>query len=169
MRTEFSRMPGEARLWIFAAERVLTDDEQQQLFDELDGFLEEWKAHGEPLSAARDLRYGQFLLVAADESTAGASGCSIDALTGVLRRVEGRLGVELASNAPVFYRDEQGVRRVTRARFAKMAGTGEVTPAVTVFDNTIARVADVREGRWERPARESWHARAFFAPVPATP
>lgn len=161
-------MPGDARLWIFAAERALDAAEQRELFAELDAFLDEWKAHGEPLSAARDLRYGQFLLVAADESAAGASGCSIDALTGVLRRVEGRLGVELATNAPVFYRDEQGVRRVTRAQFTKMAAAGEVTPDVTVFDNTAARVADVREGRWERPARESWHARAFFAAVPTT-
>ena len=169
MRTEFSRMPGDARLWIFAAERVLTADEQRQLFDELDAFLDEWRAHGEPLSAARDLRYGQFLMVSADESTAGASGCSIDALTSVLRRVEGRLGVELANHAPVFYRDEQGVRRVTRAQFAQRAGAGEITADAIVFDNTAGRVADVREGRWERPARESWHARAFFAPASTTP
>ena len=168
MRTEFSRMPGEARLWIFAAERALNEEEQRELFAELDGFLEEWRAHGQPLSAARDLRHGQFLMVAADESTAGASGCSIDALTGVLRRLEQRLGVELANHAPVFYRGREGVGRVTRAQFARMAAAGEVTPDTTIFDNTASRVADVREGRWERPARESWHARAFFGAVPTS-
>jgi hypothetical protein len=166
MRTEFSRMPGEARLWIFAAERALNEDEQRELFAELDAFLEEWRAHGQPLSAARDLRYGQFLMVAADESAAGASGCSIDALTGVLRRLEQRLGVELANHAPVFYRTQAGVGRVTRAQFARMAAAGDVTPDTTIFDNAASRVADVHEGRWERPARESWHARAFFAGVP---
>jgi hypothetical protein len=29
-------------------------------------------------------------------------------------------------------------------------------------------VADLEDGRWEVPARDSWHARAFFGGVSAT-
>jgi hypothetical protein len=36
-----------------------------------------------------------------------------------------------------------------------------------VFNNTLSRVAELEGGQWEVPARDSWHARAFFAGVAA--
>jgi hypothetical protein len=31
-----------------------------------------------------------------------------------------------------------------------------------VFNNTLSRVAELQNGRWEVPAGDSWQARAFF-------
>jgi hypothetical protein len=161
MRIPFSSLPADARLWIFAAERPLTDDEQTRLLGVVDEFLEGWRAHGHPLSAARELRYGQFLLVAVDESQEGASGCSIDAMTRSLTELERQLGVELLNHAPVLYRTPQGVRRATRPAFGERARAGEITPDTIVFNNTVTRVGDLAD-RWEVPARASWHGKAFF-------
>lgn len=168
MLVDFSQLPPDARLWIFAAARPLTAGEQQQLLDSVDAFLAEWKAHGHPLAAGRDVRYGQFLFVAVDESAAGASGCSIDAMTRVLAALERDLGVELTNHGPVLYRDGGGVNRVDRAVFATLAREGAVSSDTIVFDNTLTRLSELQAGRWELPARDSWHRRAFFsAPAPA--
>src|SRR4026209_1560262 len=104
MRIPFSSLPADARLWIFAAERPLSPDEQDRLLGVVDEFLDQWKAHGHPLSAGRELRYGPVLLVAVDESQEGASGCSIDAMTRSLSELERQLGVEIANHGPVLYR-----------------------------------------------------------------
>jgi hypothetical protein len=162
MLVPFTDLPPDARLWIFAAERPLAADEQRELLRAVDSFLAGWKAHGAPLDASRDLRYGQFLLVAVDESAAGASGCSIDAMVRLLGEVEGRLGVELTNHAPVLYRTTGRVERVGRSEFAKLAREGAVTADTIVFNNTLTRLSELQEGRWELPARDSWHARAFF-------
>jgi len=37
-----------------------------------------------------------------------------------------------------------------------------VGPDTVVFDNTVTRLKDARLGRWEVPARESWHQKVFF-------
>ena len=50
---------------------------------------------------------------------------------------------------------------VPRPDFRRLAQAGEVGEETVVFDNTIGSVGDVRAGRWERPFRESWHARSF--------
>src|SRR5512144_721858 len=121
MHVPFSEMPPDARLWIFAAERPLADAEQQRLLAAVDGFLDQWPAHGAPRAAARELRYGQFLFVAVDESRTGASGCSIDAMTRVLAGLEDELGVELVNHAPVLYRAGERVTRIDRAVFAERA------------------------------------------------
>ena len=39
-----------------------------------------------------------------------------------------------------------------------------VGPDTVVFDNTVTRLKDARAGRWEGPARASWHQKTFFKP-----
>ncbi|NNF25949.1 MAG: hypothetical protein HKN73_01840 [Gemmatimonadetes bacterium] len=159
---DLEHLPDEARIWIFAADRPMPEDESRAVLEAVDGFLEDWAAHGVPLSGARDWRHDRFLVVGVDESLAPPSGCSIDALVGVLKDLEVRLGVRFLGNESVWYRTDEGVHRATRGEFKGKAQRGEVTPDVVVFDNAVTRLADLREGRWEGPARERWHGPAFF-------
>jgi hypothetical protein len=161
-KVAFDALPDDARLWIFNAARPLDGAARAAVPADVDAFLAGWAAHGAPLTAARELRYDRFLLVGVDEHAAGASGCSIDALTQRLRRLEGELGIALLENAPVLYRDGGTVHRVPRAEFQALAERGAVTPETIVFDNSVTRVGAVRRGQWETPARASWHGRAFF-------
>ena len=161
-RIAFDQLPSDARLWIFAAERPLTPAERDRVVGEADAFIDQWMAHGVPLTAARDVRYDQFVLVGVDERAAGVSGCSIDALVRRMQQLERVLGLELVNNGPVLYREGESVVRVPRDRFAELAASGTVGPGTRVFDNTLTRVGDLLAGRWEVPAERSWHKRAFF-------
>src|SRR5688572_23953942 len=143
----FDRMPGSARLWVFGASRALKGPETTQLLAATDQFLAGWSAHRVPLSTARELRYDQFLFVAADEAAAGASGCSIDALVRFMRDAEGQLGLRLTDNGLVWFRTPQDqVACVSRADFQRMADRNEVGPETIVFDNTIQTVGGLRVG-----------------------
>jgi hypothetical protein len=155
-------LPDRARLWIFAAERELAPAEREALLRDVDAFLDTWAAHGVPLTCARDWRYDRFLIVAVDEAAAGVSGCSIDALTRKLREHEARLGLALLDNGPVLFRDGDRIARVPRGRFRELAESGAVSPDTVVFDNTVQSLGALRGGRWETPARASWHGRSFF-------
>jgi hypothetical protein len=157
----FDQLPGDSRLWIFAAERPLSPAEAESLLTLVDQFLAHWKAHGVPLTTARDWRYDRFLLVGVDEASAGASGCSIDAMVRQLEQLESALGVSLLDHGPVLFRRGNAIERLPRPEFAELARQGAVSPETIVFNNTLTRLGDVREGKWETPARASWHARAF--------
>ena len=159
---EFDAMPANARVWIFAADRPLGNGERDRLLEQVDGFLDQWKAHGAPLTAARDWRYEQFLFVGVDEEAAGVSGCSIDALVHGLQALESELGTRLIDHSPVLYRDNGEIQRVSRADFTQLANAGSVRPQTTVFNNTLTSVGQVRDGKWEGPAVDSWHGQAFF-------
>jgi len=161
-RIPFEQLPSDARLWIFAAERPLSTDEGSRVLAETDAFINQWSAHGVALTAGRDLRHAQFVLVGVDERAAGVSGCSVDALVRRMQQLEAQLGVELVNNAPVLYREGDAIERVSRDRFAELAASGTVGPSTKVFDNTLTRVGDLQAGKWEVRAADTWHARAFF-------
>lgn len=154
--------PGSSRIWIFGADRQLGTAETRELLLSVDDFLRGWAAHGEPLRAARSWRYGRFLIIAVDADTVPPSGCSIDALTGVLRGLETDLGARFLGNEAVWYRDAGGaVRRASRPEFRRLARAGGVTPHTVVFDNSITELGELRGGRWEGPASQCWHATFF--------
>ena len=161
-RIPFDDMPEQARIWIFAADRPVTSDEQEVMLRETDAFLDGWVAHGVPLTNARELRYDRFLLVAVDETASGVSGCSIDAMVNNLKSLERQLALRLLDSGAVQFRSDDGIRRLARPEFASLVDSGDIGLHTTVFNNTVTTVGDVRGGRWETAASESWHAQAFF-------
>ena len=154
----FGTLPGDARVWVFAADRPLTGASADRLLAAVDQYLAQWAAHGQPLTAAREWVRDQFLAVAVDQRDAHASGCSIDGLFRTLQRLEPEIGASLVGGGRVHYRDAAGrVHTVSRDEFSERGARGEVTPATPVFDPTVAPAGDWR-ARFERPAAESWHA-----------
>lgn len=162
-RIPFDQLPDDARLWVFPASAPLDGPAEETFLARVDAFLHDWRAHGHPLTVGRDWREGRFLFVGVDERSEPPSGCSIDALLGVLKGLEGELGVGLTDHARVPYRTPAGgVVSVTRADFARGVQEGEITPATPVFDTTLTRLDALRRGRFEVPASDAWHRRAFF-------
>tara|TARA_Y100000588_G_scaffold116838_1_gene127944 strand:+ start:103 stop:594 length:492 start_codon:yes stop_codon:yes gene_type:complete len=161
-RIDFAQLPADSRVWIFSADRVLSNDQQTQLLASVDGFLAQWGAHDMPLTAGREIRYDRFLFIAVDQQRVGPSGCSVDALVRQMKTLQQELGVELVDHAPVLFRRGDEIARVAREEFLALVADGEVSLDTTVFDNTLTRLGDVRDGRWETNAARTWHGRAFF-------
>ena len=156
---EFSALPDDARVWVFAASDVLSAQAEARLLEATDAFLDGWRAHGVPLACSRELRESRFLCIAVDQHQAGASGCSIDGLFRTLRALEPQLGTSLVAGGQMYWRNDDGViARAPRATFAAMAVSGAVRPDTAVFDVTVGTLGEWRRD-FERPARASWHAR----------
>lgn len=154
---DFDRLPDDARVWVFGSDQPLDERQRARLLGAVDAYLAQWKAHGAPLTCARSWRDDRFLTVGVDQRSAGASGCSIDALFRVLQELEQALGASLVGGGRVFWRDRDGeVRSADRGDFMELAERGEIRRDTLVFDLTVTSLRDRRE-RFERPAAESWH------------
>lgn len=155
---DFDALPDDARVWVFGSGEALGDDLSAPLLRQVDAYLAQWAAHGEPLTSARQWRDQHFLVIGVDQSTAGASGCSIDALFHILQGLERSLGTSLVAGGRVFYRDARGaVQCVDRATFSARARAGEIGGDTEVFDTTVTTAAALRD-RFARTASSSWHA-----------
>ncbi len=157
-RPSLQDLSDDARLWIFGSNRTLVGPEARRLADATETFVRDWAAHGEGLTASFEWRYDRFLLIAVDERRAAASGCSIDALTHHVRELERAFRIELLDGSRVWYRGDGAIRCVGRTEFHERAKRGEVSRESIVFDLGVQSLAELRSGRWELPAGESWHA-----------
>src|SRR5687768_976881 len=157
-RVDFDDLPPDARVWVFGAANALDPSASDRLLDAVYDFLVQWNAHGAPLVCGRDWRDDRFLAVGVDQSTAGASGCSIDGLFRTLARLEPELGTSLLGGSRVYYRDAEGtVHSATRKAFNELARDGRIGPDTPVFDTPLTTASAWRD-EFERPLRESWHA-----------
>jgi hypothetical protein len=155
---EIQDLPDAARTWVFGSDRTLDASASEVLLREVDEFLSSWHAHGAPLTVGRAWKYGRFLTVAVDQSTAGASGCSIDGLFRALKTLGPELGASLVTSGLVFYRDEKGdLQSVDRERFSALSARGAIRPDTQVFDPTVTTLGEWR-ARFELEAGQSWHA-----------
>lgn len=156
-RVPFSQLPDDARVWVFGASDPITGDRADRLLSVVDDYLDEWKAHGEPLTCARDWRDDRFLVIGVDEASAGASGCSIDALFRILQQAQSSLGATIVGGGRVYYRDQDGATRCTsRSEFPRLRAAGVIDDATAVFDTTVVTGAAYRAA-FERPLNASWH------------
>jgi hypothetical protein len=153
----FSSLPDDARVWVFGAAEELPSESEAVLLSAVDGYLDDWRAHGSPLTVGRDWRDRRFLAIAVDQSDANASGCSLDALFRVLQGLEQSLGAALLGNARVYFRNEVGTVQVTdRAGFAELAHAGSVNSESHVFDLSVQTIGQWRDG-FEVAAANAWH------------
>ena len=156
----FHALPDTARLWCFGADRDLADAESEAVEASMALFVDQWTAHDQRLAGGFEWKDGRFLLVGVDERVEQASGCSIDSLLRHLRTLEAELSVNLADGRLVWFRSPDGaVRSVTRDEFRSRASRGEIGGDTPVFDLSLTEVGQLRGGRFELPASESWHSR----------
>jgi hypothetical protein len=153
MRVNIDQLSNDAHTWIFGISPALDAQQSEALLRQVDAFLDNWAAHGVPITGARELREGSFLVIAADEHRE-RSGCSIDRMFGTLKELERQLQVQILDANRIFLREGTSVRAIPRPEFRHAA-----TPDTPVFDVTAERLGDVRSGAWERRAADSWHAR----------
>lgn len=158
MLVEFNTLPDESRVWIFQASRSFSEEELEQLKQELDTFIADWTAHGSDLRAGYEIRYNRFIILALDQSLNAASGCSIDASVRFIQGLEKKYDMELLDKMNVSYKQGEFVAYKSLIDFKKMAKQKAVSKNTIVFNNLVTNKHEYLN-HWEVPAQESWHAR----------
>jgi hypothetical protein len=164
MYVPFNEMPDAARIWIYQSDRPLQISEVEHITGVLHQFTENWAAHGVPLRASFTIRHQRFIILAADESHHAASGCSIDASVGIIKKLEQDLHLNLFDRLQIAFRTASGmVVSAPAATFKKLIAAGDVLASTLVFNN-MAQTIGALKSEWEIPASQSWHKR-FFNPM----
>ncbi len=160
MYVPFDTLPDDGRIWIYQANRKLSDDEVAEISHALQEFVTGWAAHGTPLEASFELRYNRFIIIGINQATQPATGCSIDASVQFIQELEKKYDIDLLDKMNVTFRMGEHISHKPLIDFKKMAKEKAVSGSTIVFNNLVNNVGEYKEF-WEVPAEESWHSRFF--------
>lgn len=158
MLVEFNDLPDTSRIWIYQADRSLTENEISEIKQKLEVFLEQWTVHGSTLQASYEIRYKRFIIIALNQELQAASGCSIDASVNFIQQLEKEYNIELLDKMNVSYRQGDFIAYKPLLDFKKMAKQKAISQNTIVFNNLVTNKYEYLN-YWEVPARDSWHAR----------
>src|SRR2546423_1892593 len=85
----------DSKVWIYQGSRAFTNGEALQIEDMLQTFVTDWKSHGTPVKGYANLFFGWFIVLMADETATGVSGCSTDSSVRLIKDIEQKFAVQL--------------------------------------------------------------------------
>ena len=165
MHVPFETIPDHARVWIYQANRSLSDGEIRQMQQWGQQFVAQWAAHGQDLRASVAVLHHHFLVIALDEQHHAASGCSIDSSVGFVRALEEAFGkhgnpISFLNRTLVAFFQNNTVRLVPLADIKSQIADGRILPDTRMFNNVIDTKAALKD-RWLVAAQDSWLVRYF--------
>lgn len=158
MLTEFKTLPNDSRIWVYQANRKLSDIEVAEITELTEDFLTKWTAHGAELEAGVEVKYNRFIVIGLNQANASASGCSIDASVHFILSLQEKFDVDLLDKMNVTFYSGDYIAYKPLEDFRKMAKDKSISRNTIVFNNLVNTKAEFLES-WEVPAHESWHSR----------
>lgn len=139
-----------SRIWIYQANRLLTESEAAQINELAKQFVSSWNSHGTQLVADITLKNNLHLVVSVDESHKDASGCSIDSSVRFVKALEEQFNLDFFDRMLVAYHADNEIR-LAKAHDISHTIDGECL----VYNNLIERY-DQLESDWLTPAKNTW-------------
>ncbi len=143
----FESLSPESKVWIYTADRFFTEADKEEVAGAMKQFLPQWAAHGNSLFGDYSILYDRFLILAVDESQAGASGCSIDASVRFIKDLGAHLNIDFFNRLNMIIEKEGELDTV------HISDLKEHSDAY-VFNPMITKLSDLREN-WKVKVLES--------------
>ena len=149
-----------SRVWIYQSDKELSDKARHEIQEYVFQFLSKWTAHHAELKSYGNIFHDQFLTLFVDETSAAASGCSIDSSVRFVQQLGEKYNVDFFNRMIFSYLDKTQNKVITLSNVEfKDAYANEVINEDTlVFDNLV-KTKDQFLKEWLKPMKDSWHMR----------
>jgi hypothetical protein len=155
MFVPFEKIGNSSRIWIYQSSRKFNLDEVRIISESLRAFTERWLVHGSPMQASFDIRFNQFVILAADEDVNSASGCSIDDSVRTLKKLGSDLNIDFFDRTQVAFRTADDVFLISTPDLKNKFSAGTWNAETTVFNNLVPSKGDL-DTTWQVPAGSTW-------------
>ncbi len=152
---------GNSRVWIYQAHRLFTLPEALTIEGLLESFVRDWQSHGTPVKGFANLFYGQFIVLIADETASGVSGCSTDSSVRLIKQIEQQTGVQLFDRLNLAFYVQQKVQIVPLAQLSYALDNGLIQPDTLYFDDTVQTKQEL-ETKWLSTMKNTWLGQRYL-------
>jgi len=157
-----------SRVWIYQSNRLLSMGEALQVEDLLNSFAAGWQTHGTPVKGYANLLFGQFIVLMADETAAGVSGCSTDSSVRLIKECEKLFNITLFDRQLLAFIVKDKIQLLPLSQLQYAADNNFITADTLYFNNLVQTKAEL-ENSWMVPVKDSWLAKRVSFKAPQIP
>ncbi len=145
----------ESRVWIYQASRLFSLGEALEIEEMLQQFTDNWQSHGAKVKGYTNLLFGQFIVIMADETAAGVSGCSTDSSVRLIKSIEEKFAVLMFDRQNLAFVVKDKVQLLPLSQL-KYAVENNFINAETIYFNNLVQTKKELINSWMIPVKESW-------------
>src|SRR3954469_19203304 len=144
-----------SRVWVYQASRLFFLNEALEIEVVLEGFTENWQSHGAKVKGYANLLFGQFIVLMADETQAGVSGCSTDSSVRIIKAIEERFKVDMFNRQNLAFVINEKIQMLPLAQL-KYAAENNFINRETIYFNNLVLTKEELLSKWMIPVKDSW-------------
>jgi hypothetical protein len=133
----------------------------------LENFIKSWNSHGTPVKGEAHLFFGQFVVLIADESATGVSGCSTDSSVRLIKDIGDKFGVNMFDRMALAFVKEDKVQLLPLSQL-QYAFDNNFINGDTLYFNNLVQTREELDNKWIIPVKDSWLAKKFAAINPVS-
>ncbi|WP_018612806.1 hypothetical protein [Segetibacter koreensis] len=144
-----------SRVWIYQSSRLFFISEALEIEEMLQEFTDNWRSHGAEVKGYANLLFGQFIVLIADETQAGVSGCSTDSSVRLIKAIEERFKVDMFNRQNLAFVVKEKIQMLPLSQL-KYAVENNFIGGDTIYFNNLVQTKDELLSKWMIPVKESW-------------
>ncbi len=144
-----------SRVWVYQSNRLFSLQEALQIEDLLSGFVSNWQSHGIPVKGYANLLFGQFIVLMADETATGVSGCSTDSSVRLVKNIEELFNVQLFNRQLLAFVVKDKVQILPLSQVSYAIENNHISGDTLYFNNLVQTKEELLH-KWLIPVRDSW-------------
>ena len=153
-----------SRVWVYQCSRLFFLSEALQIEEILEQFVTNWKSHGATVKGYANLFFGQFIILMADETAAGVSGCSTDSSVHIIKEIEKKFKVALFDRQTLAFIIKDKVQLLPLSQLTYAIENKFIDTDTIYFNNTLSTKKELIEN-WLVAVKDSWLAKRINLPL----
>ena len=149
-----------SRVWVYQSSRRFLISEALSMESLLKDFVKDWQSHGVPVKGFANLLFGQFIIIMADETATGVSGCSTDSSVRLIKKIEELYKVNLFDRQALAFYLKDNIQMLPVSQLQYAIENGFIKSDTLYFNNLVATKKALLKN-WIIPVKDSWLERRF--------
>lgn len=144
-----------SRVWIYQSSRLFLLSEALEIEVMLNDFVSGWQSHGHKVNGYANLIFGQFVIIMADETQAGVSGCSTDSSVRLIKFIEQSFKVDMFDRQNLAFVVKDKVQLIPLAQLNYATQNNFISTDTIYFNNLVQTKKELLDN-WMIPIKDSW-------------
>ncbi len=153
-----------SKVWIYQSSRLFLMSEALEIETILEQFVASWKSHGDTVKGYGNLFFGQFIIIMADETATGVSGCSTDSSVRIVKEIEEKFKVQLFERQTLAFFVKDKIQLLPLSQLGYAAENEFINAETLYFNNTVLNKKELLQN-WIIPIKDSWLSKRVVFPA----